>query len=388
MAEIIQNLENRISSEQSKDAVFKAHSIQSSASEIDGSVKLNSQNIKYMQTKLALANSIAIIGDSISHGAFATNIKKASYVSLLKKYILNLFGSKNYGFETISASSTDGIWNSTMIHGMYTVGTWTTPVDAEVWSLNGMEKWGGASSQMFFEIDDLLEQKYFKLNILKSVTSASNYSIYVNNVLKETLGTGATGNVIQNAESSLIALTEDAIGSNHAIIKVVINSGELGISGVTYYNNIDDKVVNNYSQSGRKTENINEYVVNNVMSNNDFVFWNVGHNDAGLADFTKYNQVMQWVYQYATSKKTCVAFCDFLWTHASDHYVKFKMKEKATQLGNSALYIDIPKTLTSDGSVPTSTYLTTTISSWSDVSHPNNKGHRIVFTQIKKALGI
>lgn len=39
-----ENLENRISSEQAKDAIYKASQISSSASEIDGSVKLNNSN--------------------------------------------------------------------------------------------------------------------------------------------------------------------------------------------------------------------------------------------------------------------------------------------------------------------------------------------------------
>ena len=37
-----ENLENRISSEQAKDAIFKMHSVQSSTSEIDSSVIHNS----------------------------------------------------------------------------------------------------------------------------------------------------------------------------------------------------------------------------------------------------------------------------------------------------------------------------------------------------------
>ncbi len=386
-----QAIEATVAAYNSKAAISKIQdkgfsSLSSTATKIDASTEQNDMNIKlkYIHTKLATADKVAIVGDSISHGAFSTDIKNKSYVSLLKQSLTNRFNSKNYGFESVSASNTDGIWNSTMIHGMYTVGTWTTTEDANVWAINGSERWGVVNSTMYFEIDDLKEQTSFKINTLKSVSTACTYSVYVNNVLKEVFGSGATGNVIQNALSNSVALADN--GSGGATIKIVITEGTIGIAGITYYNKEADYIVNNYSQSGRKAENINEYVVSYIMSTHKVVFWNMGHNDAGTSDLTKYNQVMNWVKSYATSNGTIVIFCDFFWTHSALNAAKLKMISTSSLLANQSIYIDIPTSLTLDNSIPKITYLTTTLGAWSDESHPNDKGHRAVFSQIKKAL--
>lgn len=359
--------------------------LQSSASEIDEAAN-NYNNLKYIISKIGIATNKAVVGDSISHGAFSTDLKNKSYVSLLRNHFNRIFNSNSYGFETIAASNTDGIWNSTMIHGVYTVGTWTTPADADMYSLNGMEKWGVATSQMFFELDDLKNQKKFKLNLLKHITSNCTYSIYVNNVLKITESITASGTFKEATTSSLVDLVDD--GNNHCIIKVVITAGEMGIFGCTYYNKVEDALLHNYSQSSRKTTNVKEEVIKQIMQQNEIVFWNLGHNDAGLPNLTQFNQVMEWVYTYATTYKTVVIFSDFLWTHNLTNLVRLKNKEISTRLGKQSWYIDIPQTLTIDGSIPTSTYLTTTIGAWSDVSHPNDKGHRGIYNAIKKELNL
>ncbi len=359
--------------------------INSSASEID-TIANNYNNLKYIISKIGIATNKAVVGDSISHGAFSTDLKNKSYVSLLRNHFNRIFNSNSYGFETIAASNTDGIWNSTMIHGVYTVGTWTTPADADMYSLNGMEKWGVATSQMFFELDDLKNQKKFKLNLLKHITSNCTYSIYVNNVLKITESITASGTFKEATTSSLVDLVDD--GNNHCIIKVVITAGEMGIFGCTYYNKIEDALLHNYSQSSRKATNVKEEVIKQIMQQNEIVFWNLGHNDAGLPNLTQFNQVMEWVYTYAITYNTVVIFSDFLWTHHLTNLVRLKNKEISTRLGKQSWYIGIPQTLTIDGSIPTSTYLTTTIGAWSDVSHPNDKGHRGIYNAIKKELNL
>lgn len=64
-----ENLENRISSEQAKDAIFKMHSVQSSASEIDDAVN------KLSQTPLKI-NNYLIIGASIMAQSFTEHLTK------------------------------------------------------------------------------------------------------------------------------------------------------------------------------------------------------------------------------------------------------------------------------------------------------------------------
>lgn len=81
MAEIIQNLENRISSEQAKDAVFKAHSINSSASEIDEAVNISNIYVTPEQFGAdgTRANDSKAIRDAIATGKIVKLGKKRYY---------------------------------------------------------------------------------------------------------------------------------------------------------------------------------------------------------------------------------------------------------------------------------------------------------------------
>lgn len=358
----------------------------SSSSEIDGSVGITQEknNLKYILTKLSLSTQVAIVGDSISHGAYATDIKNNSYVGLLKNLLNQTYNSGNYGFETIASSDTPGLWNSTMIHGFYSVGTVTTPTDTNTFSLNGHERMGVASTQFFFNIKDLKGQKKFRLNLIRHESLDCTYNVYVNNVLTSTETITSTGTTKDITMSSILDLANN--GSNGCTIKVVISSGEMGIFGCTYYQNTSSFTLNNYSHSGRKTSYIKENVIKNLMMNNKVIFWNLGHNDAGVPDLTLFNTVMGWVYAYAIQYNTIVIFSDFLWTHSLENPVRIKNKEISTLLGKQSWYIDVPTSLTINNEIPTPTYLTTTLGGWADVSHPNDYGHRCVYTQIKTSL--
>lgn len=177
-------------------------------------------------------------------------------------------------------------------------------------------------------------------------------------------------------------------GSNGATIKVKVISGPATVCGITYYNNINDFILNSYAQSGRKTKDVKETVVAEVMKYNDVVFWNLGHNDASLtgADLTAALQVLDWVVNYAIAENTVVIFSDFLWTHTVDNTIRIKLKEVSKSLNTKGLYINIPETLSETGGVVSSSYLISNLLAWADSSHPNDRGHRLVFNQIKRGL--
>ncbi len=54
-------------------------------------------------------HSIAVLGDSISHGANAPKIYEQSYVALVKQSLWEQAGYENYGFASIENT----MWNST-----------------------------------------------------------------------------------------------------------------------------------------------------------------------------------------------------------------------------------------------------------------------------------
>ena len=345
---------------------------------------VNAQGIRYIQSRLASSIQTAVIGDSITHGSTSSNIKEKAYVNILKNYLNFLYGSKNFGFETISQNN--GAWNATLFHVVSTSGTWVSSDATDIYGLNGAEKSGSVNAEMTFTITDLKNQKNFKVNYVQDISIPFTCEIYVNNILVGTDTITNSSTTKLPAIGSLYTLTDD--GSNRATIKIKVISGPAIICGVTYYNNINDFILNSYAQSGRKTKDVKETVVSKVMKDNDVVFWNLGHNDASLTgvDLTSALQALDWVVKYAVAENTVVVFSDFLWTRALDNPIKLKLKDVAKALGNKGLYINIPSTLSEIGGVVSSSYLISDLLAWADSSHPNDKGHRLIFSQIKRGL--
>lgn len=345
---------------------------------------INAQGISYIQSRLASSIQTAVIGDSITHGSTSSNIKEKAYVNILKNYLNFLYGSKNFGFETISQNNGD--WTATLFHAVSTSGTWTSSAVTDIYGLNGAEKSGSVNAEMTFTITDLKNQKNFKVNYVQDISIPFTCEIYVNNILVGTDTITNSSTTKLPAIGSLYTLTDN--GSNGAKIKIKVISGPAIICGVTYYNNINDFILNSYAQSGRKTKDVKETVIAKVMKDNDVVFWNLGHNDASLTgeDLTAALQALDWVVKYAIAENTVVIISDFLWTHTLNNTIKLKLKEIAKSLSTKGLYINIPETLSESGGVISSSYLISDLLAWADSSHPNDKGHRLIFSQIKRGL--
>jgi lysophospholipase L1-like esterase len=245
-----------------------------------------------------------------------------------------------------------------------------------------MEVSGGVNTEVTFTLSDLMEQTQFKINYDQQTSAAFACEIYVNETL---VGTDsiATNTVKKQLTGSLYNLVDN--GSNGATIKVKVTSGTAIISGATYYADNTDLTLNNYSESGRKTKNIKESVVSQIMSENSVVFWCLGANDSE-ADKTTALQVLDWVKQYAATNGTFIVFCDFMWNTAKTNHIKVKYKSLVESMPNQAVYIDLPSQLRYGGSTSDTTYLTTTLGAWVDSAHPNKKGHAFIFNAIKKAL--
>lgn len=95
--------ETRINSTQAKDAIYKAHSISSSASEIDGAVFNRNIGVRKVFDKATNLNvfgkSINIIGDSHTVGIGASSAF-LSYVNILRNKLATRYVNFNFGIDT------------------------------------------------------------------------------------------------------------------------------------------------------------------------------------------------------------------------------------------------------------------------------------------------
>lgn len=107
------------------------------------------------------------------------------------------------------------------------------------------------------------------------------------------------------------------------------------------------------------------------------------------SDWSKIQQVLDWVESYAKINNTCVIFCDFIWNGNLTNPVKIKMKNISSNLEFLSHYIEMGKNITSNAVVnPNTTYLINELASWIDVAHPNDKGHSLVFNNIRLECGL
>ena len=128
-----QAIEATVAAYNSKDAISKIEGLEASAREIDSNINYgilpNAQNfLNYLKG----ASNVALIGDSISVGAYNDNNENV-FSQRIKATVDSLLKTKNIGFVT--AYSTYQPFPIFHIHS--TVGTWEIDVlDNE--SLNGM----------------------------------------------------------------------------------------------------------------------------------------------------------------------------------------------------------------------------------------------------------
>lgn len=345
---------------------------------------------QYINTRLFSADRVAIVGDSITHGVGSTNFKSRRWASRLKNHLNYLNDSSNYGFENTYYFTGD--FTSSQYHKVSHApeGNWTVETDTAS-GIVGYEKYTSTvSTEIIFTIDDLKGQTSFRVYGINAINTSGSYNVYCNNILLGT--TNISSNTSRTTQKSVLYPLANN-GSNGAVIKIVAASGTIGIVGIEYTKNESDILVNVYAQAGRKTRDVSEQAVSYIMSNNKVVYWCLGYNDKGLytvpSDWTKIQQVLDWVESYAKINNTCVIFCDFIWNGNLTNPVKIKMKNISSNLGFLSHYIEMGKNITSNAVVnPNTTYLINELASWIDVAHPNDKGHSLVFNNIRLECGL
>ena len=343
----------------------------------------------YLQTRLFSADRVAVIGDSITHGAYTTDFQNRRWASRLKNYINTLNDSRNYGFENVYYYNND--FTSNQYHKVsyvITENNWTVKSETSS-GLSGYEKYSSTLGEgLIFTIDDLKDQTKFRVYGINEISTAGSYEVYVNDVLV------GTETIVSNSErltqiSNLYSLSD--VGSNNCVVKVVITSGSVGFQGVEYMATENDKLINVYAQAGRKTRDVNLNSVQHICKNNDVIFWCLGYNDQGLTgtDWDKIEAVLNELQMQAAINNNFVVFCDFLWRANLQLNLRVKMNEVSEALGYKSLYLNLAQSLTEDAKIETSTtYLTTDLSSWTDTAHPNDKGHSVLFNIIRNSIGL
>lgn len=330
------------------------------------------------------ADSINVLGDSITHGANVADIHNDSYAGVLRKLTNIEFSGSSVGFVTIndSISNSEGTYQE--IHTVTRSGAWTdkTLGDASD-SLSGYKLTSNvAGSTLTISVPTM--NKNFKVAYLRNSTAGSfTVSTDGGSTVLATVNTqGAQGNLFTSS------FPLEDLGSGLSEITIEVISGTIDITGIKYFDEANSPTFNVFAQSGRKIQFMSDEVIELASKTNRMLFFSLGFNDAGATGSDQDAVIERLEYLAARCKAnfTKLVVSDFLWGISYDHWLRVKLRELAIAV-NGATYIPFPDLFKREGYRIASGTLKDTYGFLSDGAHPTRLGHRIIAETLAKCVG-
>ena len=367
--------EKRISSTQAKDAIYKAHSISSSAREIDN-VVVGTWDTKIVN-KLKSSSVINIIGDSITYGVGVVNKNKSWNVGF-KQLLLDNCGITNKGFLTVNNVVP---WlidqNITFNNSTY----WSKNFINQK-SINSFSYDCSTANETISIYSYDYEQTTANLVYVKPLID-SVYEVYVNDVLKTTITETANGS------QSIVESSSISLGNSGNTIKIKLISGTISISGVIYKNG-STKIINDYSTGSRRARYVNGEVLTSMLSA-DACVYALGYNDiqggSTAAEITETEGYLETLAQHFKDNNKLFIFINFAWYTTDDN--NWVLQKLNSTFGDYENYhvINIAETiLDNNGDVASSSYRINILKEWADAAHPNDYGSERILRLISKKI--
>lgn len=324
-------------------------------------------------------NSIAVLGDSISHGAFAINSNKNLWVRIFQS---GIGYDKNYGFIPI-VSVGSGEKLSTDLARVRFVGPWIAN-DPE--SLDSSESPSGFSmmskskgSGISITIPNM--QSGIQIHWINNPIGG-RFRVYVDGIAVDEIDTqGET-----QWAKKVLALGKSFL-EKRAVYIEALDESPINVAGVGLVDSDEMPFFNNYSQSGRALVNVSRDVIDRIVSESSVLIMALGHNDQRKADqdseyFSRFSQRIDWIIDSAREHRVRVIVPDFCWTIDSSSRTRKELRRLANETNGT--YIDLPGFLGWSGKPVTADRLIFDLDMWWDPSHPNIVGHRWVAEVIKE----
>lgn len=320
--------------------------------------------------------AINVIGDSISHGAFALNLFENGWTRLLGRMFNAENQTSSYGF-TPYLNQGSGPTLSTDVHAVSFNGSWSDIGDSGE-SLSGLVLTNALVGSFIQFITPFFQNRATIWYVTQP--GGGTFDVQINGAVVATIDTDGTSNYFSNVEVAMV----DA-GYGDVTIKIINTvAGNVGFAGISYFSAVLEPTLNNFSQSGRKLTNMSDAAITHVCENSSVLIMALGHNDSASATFTsKIDKLIEQCNLNAVK----LFVPDFRWTSAPTDAVRLELKRLADSV-NGATHIPLPDYLKPDGSTADSTHLITTLGMWVDASHPNVLGNQWVAETIASVIGL
>ncbi len=333
--------------------------------------------------------NFSILGDSISHGAFALNSFMNCWVRIFQRCFNAEVGASGYGFTPLLTLGAD-VTTTTEVHSVNFTGTaWTGrssgvhPEGAIYPNGLGMRA-GGADSKISITVPFFQNRA---LIYYGTMPGGGGFTVKVNGVLGATVSTNAASGYA----TTEVAMTDNGYGDCVILIESTSAAANpVDICGISYLSAGLEPVLNNFSQSGRRLRHVAESVIDKMTAESAILMVCLGHNDQGDADSNQayYDEFMQritWLTTYANARAVRLVVPDFCWTTPATSRTRIALKKLATDTGG--LYIDLPSAIFEGGVAQTEAYLVDTLKMWYEASHPNKAGHQFIGETIARRMG-
>lgn len=359
---------------------------------------------------------VVVLGDSISHGAYAGNCYTNAWVSLLAKAVNAQFGAKNIGvmpmdalYNPVSQYLTDQIHDVTWSTGW---GALTGSSGVYNWPLGNTGTAAGDAvngktvsssvngSYVEFTVPSI--NKFITIYYV-GIVGGGKFDVSVNGAIVSELNTAVATVKSYNLKYSLIAVDGGQGTTTVRLTKKDALPTELqSIIGYTKTaGNLNEHfgmmTTCNFSISGRQLQTMTEASIIQAtncaalvvaLGYNDVNVDTVGSGDAAYALF---QQRINWLIQYALVFKCFVVVADFCWYAAPTSRRRTELKRLAD--ATFGTYIGFPDKIYPSGSIvpdisPSATELVDPLLLHADNAHPSYKGNEMVFHEVAKALGL
>ena len=327
-----------------------------------------------------------VFGDSISHGAFADDWYRNGWVNVFKRMINVELGTKSYGVTPMQVfnNPVTGTRNND-VHDITVSNGWTLQDVAHdcptgsSWLTSAV----GAELNISVPTFQATGAIYYAAK-----PGGGAFDILVNGVTIATVDTSASA---RNAfVGSGFLLTDNGLGK--CDIKIRTNSiAPVEITGIGYYGQDNQAVLQNFSESGRKLRNTSEGLVSRMMSESALFIMALGVNDYydhrdNPAAYAEFVQVIDWLIQYANLHQVPVVVPDFVWFVGPETPTRMQLKRLADETNGT--YIPFPDHFKNDGTLADADYLINTLFLFTNDLHPNIAGHKYIAEVVAKRIGL
>ncbi|AVF59858.1 SGNH/GDSL hydrolase family protein [Vibrio diabolicus] len=329
--------------------------------------------------------SVSILGDSITHGAFAGDVSRNGWANLLTRALNAEYGTHSYGYTPYTKLGS-GEHESYDIAQFSKSGEWAglSGADADNFVSGFGYRSATIGSSLTFKIPAFMSRVL--IHYMQRPDGAE-IDVLVNGRPTKVI---ESKGIIDNFACAGVDLFDN--GSGEIEIQLVIKSdGYFDFSGISYLSSYSETVCNNYSHSGRRLRYTSDVLVNNICENSQTLIMALGHNDSGESEDLDYRaafrHVIDTLIHACNRHKVNVIVPDFVWARSESNWVRVELMRLASE--TNGVYINFPKMLEKSEGIPADrNHLINTLGMWVDVSHPNEEGNKWIFEEIAKAMNL